>query len=79
MSKEMSKKWCIKCKTELRGGTEPALLFSLGNVQLWCPNAKCPREGLLTMLFLEEQTKAPDDAKPNIDSGTTPLEESADV
>lgn len=63
----MSKKWCIKCKTELNGGDSDLSIFGLGgsSTGLYCPNSECPREGLVTVLCLQEQTKAPKSAKPN--------------
>lgn len=68
----MSKKWCIKCKKELGGEVDGMGIFGsfmpnsfMPNSSIFCKNSDCPREGLVTVMYLEELTEAPKTAKPN--------------
>lgn len=56
-------KWCIECKKELGGSTTDFLGFTPGGT--YCKNSKCKRYGLSTVIYLEEQKKAPENVKSN--------------
>lgn len=60
----MSKIWCMGCKKELEGGESVNLgLFGLpSSGSIYCKNEKCKRYGLVTVIYLKEQTEAPEDA-----------------
>lgn len=59
-------KWCINCRNELDGDDLGSLAFFGGSGSgIYCRNNKCPRYGLVTVIFLKSQEKAPEDAKPN--------------
>lgn len=62
----MSKKWCIECKKELSGQDNSLSMFGITTSSgLYCNTTGCSRYGLITVIFLEEQTQAPENAKPN--------------
>lgn len=59
-------KWCLKCKIELAGTDNSLSFLGVGSPSgYYCKNAKCMRYGLTTVIFLEEQKKAPEDLKSN--------------
>lgn len=60
-------KWCIACKAELQGSEATGLDFmGLGGGNgLFCATTDCARYGLITVIFLKEQKKAPEDATSN--------------
>lgn len=65
-------KWCLKCKKELNGGSPDLSIFGMGSGSgIYCKNSKCERYGLLTVLYLQEEKKAPKNAVSNNDLENT--------
>lgn len=57
-------RWCIKCKNELAGNSYD-FLGLISPAGMYCKNSKCERYGLTTLIYLEEQAKAPENVKSN--------------